>query len=292
MSGFDGSLGAYGFRLAYPRSTSEPLTDLVELDLSNPLVTIRWRHASLVEDREEVTAARVVFGRRGSTLFQVDRDPPSIHFDFATPPVPGALVHPLLTVPISVQARWRGDLTLHAGAFEAPSGSWAIMGARQSGKSALLACLATRGFPVVTDDLVAVKDGQVWAGPRCVDLRPDTAQRFDSAYRLGVVGGRVRYRLPTPAGRARSKLRGFFVLEWNDRGRVTIEPLPTQERLQWLYRQEYIGLVGAPDPNGLLPLLGLPAWRLSRPLDWEAAEEAVDRLLSTVNEPEAADSGL
>jgi hypothetical protein len=270
--------GAYGFRLDYI-DQEENLDDLVELDSSLPAVTVAWRHASTSRNVEEVDERRVAFGVRGATTFHVERDPPSILFDLPDPPVPGALVHPLLTIGVSVLARWRGDVTLHAGAFETRSGAWGVLGAREAGKSATLAAIATAGHAIVADDLLAIHAGFAWAGPSCVDLRPDTADRFHARY-LGIVGGRPRYRLSTPTPRdIRSPMRGFFLLDWHDDPLVRVERVPTAEWLQWLYRQEYISLVGFPDPEKLLPLLALPCWRVSRPRDWGMTQEAIGRVL-------------
>ncbi|MBW3660298.1 MAG: hypothetical protein KY397_01520 [Gemmatimonadetes bacterium] len=274
--------GAYGFRLNYA-DPGEHLDDLVHLGDSEPEVTVSWRHASTLADVEEVDEERVVYGIRGATTFRVERDPASIVIDVPFPPVPGALVHPLLTIAISILARWRGDVTLHAGAFETPAGAWGVMGVREAGKSAMLAAVSRRGLPIVADDLLTIEDGSVWAGPDCVDLRPDTAERFGARY-LGIVGGRPRFRLSTPPSRPRVPFRGFFILDWHDRPEIEAEPLPTRERLRWLYRQEYIPLVGFSDPRELLSLLPAPAWRLSRPQDWTATETTVDRVLEVVEE--------
>jgi hypothetical protein len=271
-------LGVYGFRLSSPQ-TGDPLPNLLEVDPSSPLVSVSWRHASTVRDIEEVEEDRVAYGFRGSTTYYVERDPRAIRFDIPYVPSPAALVHPLLTIGVSVLARWRGDVTLHAGAFETTTGGWGVMGAREAGKSSILASIGERGHPIVADDLLAVQSGSIWAGPTCVDLRPDTVGRFTRAVSMGIVGGRLRYRLSTVPGRAQVPLRGFFVLEWNGGSDISLEPLSTQERLQWLYRQEYIRLVGFPDPSKLLPLVALPAWRLTRPRDWAATEEAVERVL-------------
>jgi hypothetical protein len=271
-------LGVYGFRLSSPQ-TGDPLPNLLEVDPLSPLVSVSWRHASTVRDIEEVEEDRVAYGFRGSTTYYVERDPRAIRFDIPYVPSPAALVHPLLTIGVSVLARWRGDVTLHAGAFETTTGGWGVMGAREAGKSSILASIGERGHPIVADDLLAVQSGSIWAGPTCVDLRPDTVGRFTRAVSMGIVGGRLRYRLSTVPGRAQVPLRGFFVLEWNGGSDISLEPLSTQERLQWLYRQEYIRLVGFPDPSKLLPLVALPAWRLTRPRDWAATEEAVERVL-------------
>lgn len=278
--------GAYGFRLIYPHA-AERMLDLVELDASARPITVTWDHATTTVDVEEVNEKRVIYGRRGATTFHVAREPAAIHFDLPAPVVPGALVHPLLTVGISVHARWRGDVTLHGGAFETPGGAWAVMGARQGGKSALLAALAGRGCPIVSDDLLAIQDRSVWAGPSCVDLRPDAVGRFESVHYLGIVGGRPRFRLSTPPGRSKLPLRGFFVLDWHEQPTIEIEPLSARERLYWIYRQEYISLVGWPEPEKLMPLLGLQAWRLVRPANWAATQEVIDRVLSIANSPSA-----
>jgi hypothetical protein len=98
------------------------------------------------------------------------------------------------------------------------------------------------------------------------------------------VGGRPRWRLATSSGHFRAPLRGFFVLDWHEDPGITVEPLTTQERLQWIYRQEYIRLVGFADATKMVPLVALPAWRLRRPRDWEVTEEAVERVVETTRE--------
>lgn len=283
--------GAYGFRLAYPEAT-EPPPNLLEVEPESPLVTVTWRHATTVRDVEEVSDDRVVYGFRGRTTYLVEREPAIVHFDIPYIPPLGAFVHPLLTIGISVLARWRGDVTLHAGAFETDSGAWGFFGAREAGKSSMLAALGARGYSIVADDLLALQDGLVWAGPSCVDLRPDSAARFADAVYLGIVGGRPRWRLPTAAGSARVPLRGFFLLDWHDDPGIALEPLSTQERLQWLYRQEYIRLVGFADPAKMVQLVALPAWRLRRPRDWGATDDAVDTVVEVTRESSTPTVGL
>jgi hypothetical protein len=272
------AVGGYGFRLV---SAAEALdfADLVAVSDEAPRIEVRWRHASVRETYEHVDERRVGMGARGASGFWADRDASTVTFDLDTVPTADELVHPLLTIPLSVFARWRGDLTLHAGAFHARSGAWAVLGVREAGKSTLLAALGERGMPIVADDLLVVQGSDVLAGPRCVDLRPDAAPHFPAARAISTGGRRPRFRLTTPTGPERAPLRGFVVPRWHDEPRVTLRALTTAERLRLLYGQEYIALLGATRHEGIFDLLGLPAYELSRPRDWAATDETVARLL-------------
>jgi hypothetical protein len=222
-------------------------------------------------------------GTRGGSAFHVTRRPASILFDLGFDPTPDALVHPIATVPLAVLARWRGDVTLHGGAFEAGGAAWALFGERNAGKSTTLALLARRGHPVLADDLVVVDDGFVRAGPRCVDLREDAAERIGFTRDLGMFGGRRRLRLSSAPAPARLRLGGFFLLGWHDDAAVRIERLPLAARVRALYQLEYAGLVGPADPQAVLDLASLPAWHVTRGHDWAAAEETVVRILEFIH---------
>lgn len=270
--------GAYGFRLLLDGAGDED--DLIAVGADAPAVRVTTHRASFAADREEVGAERVVFGAAGGSGFCVDRDPASIDVFIPAELSRAALVHPILTVPISVLARWTGAVTLHAGAFEAHGGAWAVLGGREAGKSTTLASMAANGCPVLADDLLVVDGLEVRSGPRCVDLRPDVAHRFAGSRVVGEVGGRERHRLRTRAGSPAAPLRGFVELRWHDDPGVRIERMPTGELLRLLYGQEYIGLLGAADPVKVLDLLAVPAWRVSRRRDWSATGELDERLLA------------
>jgi hypothetical protein len=270
--------GAYGFCLICPQ-VDEPLRDLTECGPDAPEVALEWRLATTSVDHEYVGDRRVAFGVRGASSVFVERDPPSILFDLADPPVPDALLHPLGTIPLAILARWRGDITLHAGGFAAAGGAWAVLGEREAGKSTMLATLVRRGLSLVSDDLLTVLDGHVWPGPGCVDLRPDVAARFPGARDLGMVAGRRRFRLSSPPTSERLPLKGIFVLGWHEEPGVAVEPLTVEQRLELLYEFEYVALVGAADPTKLLELLDVPAWRITRRREWDATDEAVDAIL-------------
>jgi hypothetical protein len=253
-------------------------------------VTLDWRRASGLVDRELVSPERVLLGRRGAAVLDVRRDPPTITLDFPDPVAPEAIVHPLLTPPIAILARWRGDLTLHAGAFLADGRAWGVIGEREAGKSTTLARLAERGCPILADDLLVLDQTTVYAGPACIDLRPDVAELIPGTQFLGDIAGRPRHRLSAPAAPAKAELGGFFLLDWSEEETVAVEPLDAQETLRIIYGQEYIGLLGAADPKKILELLGMPAWRVRRPADWRISGEVLDRILEVTGGQGAARS--
>jgi hypothetical protein len=271
--------GSYGFRMKFP-DAAEPPRDLTECEPTAPTVVLRWRLAVATADHAQVNHDRVSFGAKGGSSMFIDRDPPEIMFHLAEVPVPDALVHPLGTIPLAILARWRGDVTLHAGAFATSTGAWAVVGHREAGKSTLLASLADRGVPLLADDLLAVLDGLVWPGPGCVDLRPDAAPCFAGARDLGIVSGRRRFRLSTASETRRLPLAGIFVLGWHDQPGVLVEPLSAEERLRLLYDLEYVALVGPANPHSLMDLVEVPAWRVVRPRDWTRIDASLDAIMN------------
>jgi hypothetical protein len=261
------------------------LPDLISLSEDDEQVPVTVRQASALETVGELGPERIHLAEKHGSGLQMRRSPAEVVLDVPEGISPRALVHPLLAVPLSLLARWRGHVTLHAGAFAA-DGAWGVLGDRTAGKSSMLAALADRGAPIVADDLLVLDDGWALAGPSCVDLRPDVAERFPSATSLGEVGGRVRFRLSTTPAEPRTELKGFFVLEWGeDTSEPELVPIPMQERLRLMYGQEYMGVVGAADPRRLMELVGLPAWRVRRPRDWQATPAVVDQMLQLAGDP-------
>lgn len=236
--------------------------------------------AALRVDIEVRDETRIATGRRAGSLLEVRADPAAIRIDMPEEISAEALVHPLLTVPISILARWRGDLTLHAGSFAFEGRAWAVVGGREAGKSTTLAKLAQRGYPLMADDLLVLDGDTARAGPTCVDLRPDVAERMPEARLIGEVGGRPRHRLSTPEGPASAPLGGIFLLEWGEGDAVRVEPVGSAEALQVIFRQEYIALVGPTDAAKVLELMKVPMWRVSRPRDWSRGDEIIDELLA------------
>ena len=188
------------------------------------------------------------------------------------------LVHPLLGRVASYIAIAHGADGMHAGAIAGQGGAWAVVGPKGAGKSTLLASLNDIGMPIVTDDVLVFRGAAVMAGPRCIDLRPDT-QRFGLG--VAVRPGDPRNRIGLPPIAAEYPLAGLIHLEWSS-GETTIEPLDHREAIKRLLIVRADS--GYPRrPRALLELAMRPTVVLKRPramsgLDGAAAE--VQRLVS------------
>lgn len=192
----------------------------------------------------------------------VDRLAATTTFRLAAPPGAPALAHPLLSFTGAVVAWWRGHNAFHAGAFVVAQRTWAVIGAKQAGKSSLLAALAEAGHQVLSDDLLVIRDGRCLAGPRAIDLRAEVSARFPRATPTASIAGRTRWRLPLGAVAAEAPLAGWITLGWSDRARL-IE-LPVVERMPLVAGAFAIHLP-PPDLPGLLGLAALPMLRFERP---------------------------
>lgn len=174
-----------------------------------------------------------------------------------------ALIHPRLAPAAALMARWIEREALHAGAFLAGGGAWAVAGPNEAGKSTLLGSLAMRGTPIFSDDLLVIdRAGFAYAGPRCIDLRQPRVIGGGAADRVRPVRAETRQRLDLPAVAPVAALRGWFFLEWGER--VEAVPCAAHARLRQLIAQRRWA-VDTIDPRALLALASLPAWTLRRP---------------------------
>jgi hypothetical protein len=160
-------------------------------------------------------------------------------------------------------ARWMGLEAFHAGALVGADGAWALAGGNEAGKSTLLAALAVRGEPVLTDDLLVVdRAGTAYAGPRCIDLRELRIVGDGVGQHVRLVRGATRHRLDLPPVSAAVALRGWLFLEWGSR--VQAERCAAGARIARLMAQRRWA-TGAIDELALLELAALPAWTVRRP---------------------------
>jgi hypothetical protein len=276
QSSSDQAGGCYGFRLhgvegARDLLVAAPAT-WPALDVSAEVT----ERAAPAGDRIGPDAAELPF-QRG--WVRIERAPARVAFHLPERPPDRELVHPYLAPAAAVAARWSGRETFHAGAFVAGGGAWAVLGDKENGKSTTLARLALDGLPVVSDDLVVLAGGEVLAGPRCIDLREESARRLGVGEELGVVGARERWRLPLADVGAETPLRGWVVLGWDDE--LAVEPLRGPERLLALLPYRSVQLTPQA-PFDLVELSALPVWRLRRPRRWDSLAEGAGRLLDAL----------
>jgi hypothetical protein len=206
-------------------------------------------------DRAELIVA-------GGPSIIVDRAESFVEFATRDPLPDRAVVHPFLAFPAAVRSHWARRQCLHAGAVIVDGRAWAVVGDKEGGKSSTLAWLAQDGWAIATDDLLVVDDKDVLAGPRCIDLRAETARSLGVGEPLGVVGSRPRYRLyldPVPPA---VPLAGWIFLEWG--AELEAERLPVGRLLQSIFAHDALNLPPQ-DPSVHLDLAALPGWAVRRP---------------------------
>jgi hypothetical protein len=244
-----------------------------------PEVEIKVRVQASPELAVEWGPDRACHPLRGGHQIEIRRDPLAVDLVLARPTAPECVVAPHLTSAASTIAMWTGRPALHGGAFLHEGGTWVLLGGKGGGKSTTLGWLATSGVPIVTDDLVVCDGGEVLAGPRCVDLRSEPAQRLHAGRDLGFVGTRERWRVDVPVCPPRSPLRGWIFLEWGPE--VGVERLSPVQRMSRLAQHRALA-VPWEDPVTLLDLASRPAFAWYRPKGWRGMETAIARLLAEI----------
>jgi hypothetical protein len=215
----------------------------------------------------------------GGGMVTVDRHPPRAIFTLGRRLTEDEIAHPYLGPIAALHGHWLGRQTFHGGAMVVGDGAWGILGRRQSGKSSLLAEAARRGIPVVADDLLVLERGNVFAGPRSLDLRRPAALHFGAGRLLGVVGQRERWRVELAPVPVSLPLAGWIVLRWGPEW--GIEPIDVSDRLVWLAASRTVK-VDVSDPAPLLRLAALPAVQLTGVKRWEVLASLFDSLLEAI----------
>lgn len=269
------SVGAYGFRL---EGAGQRLLLPAEPDW--PLIRV------IQEVTEPAPAPSLEIGDQHATVpligggtVIVDRRPPQAVFRVAHLLTEDEIAHPYLGPIAALHGHWLGRQTLHGGAMMIGDRAWGILGRRESGKSSLLAEAASRGVPIVADDLLVLEGRNVFAGPRSLDLRRPAALHFGAGRLLGVVGRRERWRMELPPVPLCLPLAGWIFLRWGPG--PGIEAIDVSDRLVWLAANRTVR-VESSDPAPLLRLAALPAVQLTGAKRWEALSPLFDSLLETI----------
>lgn len=222
--------------------------------------------------------ALIHFGR--SDELHVDRASRVATLVTEDPPGVGELVHPCFTRAATAFATWQGSLAVHAGAVATPQGAWGVAGETRAGKSTLLAAMALAGHTVLVDDLLVVSaDGEVFGGPRCVDLRTPAPEALGVADRVTPARATGKLRLGLGPSPAQLPLAGWVVLAWGDE--LRLDALRARERYD-LALALRSWLAPPKDPQTLFALTALPVWRLTRPERWDAMQTSVERLAEAI----------
>jgi hypothetical protein len=286
MSAPEKPLGMYGLRIG--GLAAEAKGSLVPVADDSPEVAVSVALGTSLVALERRYEGRVIIAAERGALLDIVREPPSATVLLQRWPSPRMLVHPVLSIVAAVHSRWRGALTLHGGAFAVEGRAWAVLGQKNEGKSSLMASLARRGVPVLTDDLVVVDSGHVLAGPRTVDLRPDAVEHFPEAEYIGAIGTRHRYRISLAAVPPRTPLAGFITLAWGTKEGASLRALPLGDRLRTLTNHEATPLAGPQPPELLFPALELEMLELRRPKGWDLHSAALDLLSDLGRRPESS----
>jgi hypothetical protein len=212
----------------------------------------------------------------GEGSLTIERRPLKAVFTTLTRLTDDELVHPYLAPAATVASRWLGRESFHAGGFVVDGAVWGLLGDQESGKSSTLAWLGLNDHEVFCDDVLILDGLEAYAGPRSVDLREETARRLGIGDSLGVVGERERWRVRLGTQRSSAPIKGWVFLEWSER--LELVRIPAAQAISRLFEQRAVRLPPT-DPAGILELLTLPAWSLSRPRRWQCLEDASRRLL-------------
>ena len=238
--------------------------------------------------KEVLTDERARLRLSGGGFVEIDRKRRSSVLVLPTRPRDTEVVHPYLGLTAATAARWRRWCTFHAGALVTGRSAWGILGPKGAGKSTFLAWFAgLDGGAALTDDVLVVdRSGQALSGPRCIDLRRDAADRFGPAEALGMVGARERWRLTIGSAPASAPLRGWIQLQWGET--TELQPLSPSATFSAITGNLALRIL-PPDPEDLLELAALPAWRLVRPRNFDALRdlEPVLRRILVADVPEA-----
>ena len=269
-----GPRGAYGLRIT---GIADARAVLGDAGPQWPPLHIEVQQGDPPVSREEVSADRAEIILKTGGRLTIDRRRAVARYEVPRQLTDDELIHPFLGPAAAMMSHWLGRCSFHAGAFVADGGAWAVVGEREAGKSSTLAHLAGQGHEIVADDILVVENGAVYAGPRAIDLRRDTAERLGLGTGLGVVGTRERWRIALAQVRPPVlPLRGWIFLAWSDGPRL--RRMSGSECLTQIIGNIGLRRTGS-DPAALLELAALPAWDFGRPREWERMDETMERLL-------------
>jgi hypothetical protein len=201
-------------------------------------------------------------------LLEVSREPAVASFTMPRLLSSDELLHPWLVPAAATVSAWHGRRVLHGGLVSNGKAAVAVVGDKEGGKSTLLASLAfDAGLAVMCDDLVVFDDRVVFAGPRCIDLRPGSVTHLPEVVGSSLVRDGTRLRVPLPKTASTAELLGVVVLEWSEQ--TGTRAVPPSERLPHILPHALVEGIPA-GAAGVLGFAQYRMWRLTRPREWGA----------------------
>jgi hypothetical protein len=269
--------GAYGLAIDFPVTPG--------MFVDAPASWSPWSFAYEIdpdyrERPEEWSAVAAVLHMMPAGLAFVDRAARTTRFSVPAKVSRDAFAHPHLASTAVAAGQWAGFTTFHAGSFVRNGSVWAVLGAKEAGKSSTIAWLHNAGFAIMADDLLVTAGGTAFAGPRCLDLRQGAAEHFGVGQDIGEIGSRSRWRVALPVVEAELPLGGWISLAWDDE--VSVRHLGSHEQFSRLVANRAF-LPTESHPAGWLSLLGLPMYELRRPQSWPSVDRAMAELLDALD---------
>lgn len=269
--------GAYGFRI---EGAGDAVHLLTEMTPEAPLLRISQElDEAPAPTGVSIEANRAIVALLPSGWLELDRERASATYHVPAPIGIEALIHPYLAPAAAVAALWQRWNPYHAAGVVIDGGVWAISGAREVGKSTLIAALAARGHVVMADDLLVLRDGNALAGPRTIDLRDGHAAGLGATRELGVTGMRERWRVDLPPAPPEAPLAGWIYPEWGEA--TSIDAPPLAERLE-RPQQQRAATLDPPSPEHAMWLARLPALVFRRRRSWDDLDTSVTALLDAI----------
>lgn len=262
---------AYGLRLAGPL-VDDGLRSLLPAGVAPwPQVEVRWEAAPATANEhldDDGATLRCPFGGQ----LVADRRALTATFQRPSRPDHHVVAHPGLTGVGMVFARWLGRSAFHGGTILLDGEAWGLLAAKGGGKTTTLAALHLAGHKVLADDILVLDGSTAFTGPRTLDLRPSAADRLEGDFGVISVRGAERRRMVLGPTVTSAPFRGWIYLDLA--AGVVTEAVPPAVRLARL--AEHLAVRLAPrDPAAFLELVTLPAYRIGRPLSWEALPDVV-----------------
>jgi hypothetical protein len=265
------SLGVYGLRVGGIPGAARWMQSLPS---DAPRLEVRVTPATEGRTPSRVSEREADLRMRNGGRIRARRGEDSVVFSLPGEPTDAELLHPYLAPAAALRWQWDGHEALHAGAIALGERAVLMIGAREAGKSTMLAWLSqVEGVTILADDLAVLNGDGVLAGPRSIDLRPGSSELEGEPVRGG-----TRVRVDLPPAPLSVPVVGSVVLRWGTT--LGMEPVPPRDRIGMLSSERsYYRLDG--DPKAILGLAGKPMFTLTRPRETSsllaAAKALTDR---------------